>query len=103
MEEHQDPTHQAQPVEQILPDDKQGYTKAKEAEADSDMLELGRADTNPSIDILPGGRLPGESDDKRFATTRKELWSYYAYYVGNNGKHSNVNHYSVRHDSYCVG
>lgn len=90
MEEHQDPTYQTQPVEQISQDDKQGYSKAKEAEAGSDMLELGNVDTNPSIDILPGGRLPGENDDKRFATTRKELWSYYAYYVGNNGKQSSV-------------
>jgi hypothetical protein len=84
MEEHQDPNIQAQPVEQIQADTKQDYIKAKEAEAGS--LELGQFDSNPSIDILPGGRLPGESDDTRFATTRKELWSYYAYYVGNNGR-----------------
>jgi hypothetical protein len=49
-------------------------------------LELGTFDSNPSADVLPGGRLPGTNDDERFATTRKELWSYYAYYVGNNGE-----------------
>ncbi|CAO3697179.1 unnamed protein product [Umbelopsis ramanniana] len=48
-------------------------------------LELGTFDSNPSADVLPGGRLPGTNDDERFATTRKELWSYYSYYVGNNG------------------
>jgi hypothetical protein len=49
-------------------------------------LELGTFDSNPSADVLPGGRLPGSNDDVRFVTTRKELWSYYTYYVGNNGK-----------------
>ncbi|KAG2173078.1 hypothetical protein INT44_007051 [Umbelopsis vinacea] len=47
-------------------------------------LELGTFDSNPSADVLPGGRLPGSNDDVRFVTTRKELWSYYTYYVGNN-------------------
>lgn len=49
-------------------------------------LELGTFDSNPSADVLPGGRLPGTNDDERFVTSRKELWSYYSYYVGNNGK-----------------
>jgi hypothetical protein len=60
------------------------FTMKKQDEATS--LELGTFDSNPSVDVLPGGRMPGSNDDVRFATTRKELWSYYAYYVGNNGK-----------------
>ena len=48
-------------------------------------MEVGTFDSNCSDDILPGGRIPGSNDDTRFVTTRKELWAYYSYYVGNNG------------------
>jgi hypothetical protein len=74
----------AQTVESIPANPSPDQLKAKEAEAGG--LELGSCESNPSIDILPGGRLPGSTDDTRFVTTRKELWSYYFYYVGNNGR-----------------
>lgn len=49
-------------------------------------LELDDFDCNCSVDILPGGRLPGSNDDTRFSTSKLELASYYFFYVGNNGE-----------------
>lgn len=48
--------------------------------------ELGDFDCNCSVDILPGGRVPGSNDDTRFSTSKRELLAYYVFYVGNNGE-----------------
>jgi hypothetical protein len=74
----------ANPIEASLSEEKAtGETLKKEEEIAG--MELGTVGSKVSVDILPGGRLPGSNDDTRFVTSRKELWSYYAYYVGNNG------------------
>ncbi|GAB5591281.1 hypothetical protein Unana1_06181 [Umbelopsis nana] len=70
-------------------ENKTALSRRKEEEVTG--MEVGTFDSNCSDDILPGGRIPGSNDDTRFVTTRKELWAYYSYYVGNNGQVRDIN------------
>ncbi|KAH8925171.1 hypothetical protein BT69DRAFT_1216815 [Atractiella rhizophila] len=48
-----------------------------------DLVEKGE-EGDAQLDASTGS-LPPDTFDPRYATTRKELWSYYCYYIGNNG------------------
>lgn len=56
----------------------------KAAESDS----ITDSDRAPSSDFTSALLVSAEDEaglDERFTTSRKELWSFYAYYIGNSG------------------